>query len=133
MGKNEQIKYWIQSADEDWETALALFELKRYLHTLFLLHLVIEKLLKANWILDNFGNIPPFTHNLEQIYNETNMELSPEDVDFIRSLSAWNIEGRYPDYKNKLHRMATREYTLDKLEKVKKLRLCLLGRLSSIS
>ena len=64
MGKEEQIKYWVRSTDEDWETAKSLAGLGRNLHALFFMHLTLEKLLKANWILDNFGNNPPFTHNL---------------------------------------------------------------------
>jgi HEPN domain-containing protein len=64
MGKNEQINYWVTSSEEDWMVAEDLLRLRRYLHTLFLFHLVIEKLLKANWVKDNFGDTPPYTHNL---------------------------------------------------------------------
>ncbi len=129
MGKDEQINYWINAAEEDWQVAADLIKLKRYLHALFLLHLVIEKLLKANWIYDNFGETPPFTHNLEYLYSQTSVELSANDVDFLRLLSAWNIEGRYPDYQNKIHKIATEEYTLSKFETAKNIRQCLLERL----
>ncbi|MDL5048762.1 HEPN domain-containing protein [Oscillatoria amoena NRMC-F 0135] len=129
MGRDEQIKYWINSAEEDWLVAEDLIKLKRFLHALFLFHLVLEKLLKANWIHDNFGDTPPFTHNLEHIYSKTNVELSASHIDFLRSLNAWNIEGRYPDYQNKVQKIATEEYTLSKYEIVKTIRQCLLERL----
>jgi HEPN domain-containing protein len=130
VGKEEQIKYWIKSAEEDWLVAEDLIKLKRFLHALFLFHLVLEKLLKANWIYDNFGDVPPYSHNLEHIYSQTNAELSADDIDFIRSLNAWNIEGRYPDYQNKIHKLATKEYTLVKHKTVKRIKQCLLERLS---
>jgi HEPN domain-containing protein len=124
MGKEEQISYWIESAAED------LLHLKRFIHTLFFFHLVTEKLLKANWVADNFGDVPPYTHNLEQLYSQTSLELSAEDVDVIRSLGMWNLEGRYPDYQNKIHKMANEAYTVSKYEAVKRIRTCLLDRLS---
>ncbi len=130
MGKNEQINYWVTSSEEDWLVAEDLLRLKRYLHTLFLFHLVIEKLLKANWVKDNFGDTPPFTHNLENIYNQTSIELEPSYVDTLRSLGIWNLEGRYPDYQHKFHKMADESYTRAKYEVVKKIRQCLLEKLS---
>lgn len=130
MGKEEQINYWIKSAEEDWATAQDLLHLKRFLHALFLFHLVIEKLLKANWIRDNAGDTPPYTHNLEHIYSQTEVELSAEDIDAIRSLGMWNLERRYPDYQNKIYKLANAEYSSSKYQVVSKIRQCLLTRLS---
>jgi len=36
-------KYWIKSADETLKTAINLFENKRYSHSMFFLHLTVEK------------------------------------------------------------------------------------------
>lgn len=41
------------------------------MQALFFSHLVIDKLLKAIWVKENEENIPPFTHNLEHLYNQT--------------------------------------------------------------
>jgi HEPN domain-containing protein len=129
MGREEKIRYWVHSAEEDWQTAMDLLPLKRFLHVLFLFHLVIEKLLKAHWVKANTAETPPLTHNLEHLYSQTDLELTAADVDELRTLSAWNIEGRYPDYQNKIHKLANEAYTHQKYETVKRLRQCLLEKL----
>ena len=126
MGKEEQIQHWIKTAEVDWATAEDLLKLKRFLHALFFFHLVIEKLLKAHWVKDNPGDFPPYSHNLEFIYGNTQVELSAEFVDELRALNHWNLEGRYPDYLNKISKQADEKYTLAKYENTKKIRKCLL-------
>jgi HEPN domain-containing protein len=130
VGKLEQIRYWVRSAQSDWEVANELLASKRYSHALFFFHLTIEKLLKANWVKDNPGDIPPYTHSLEHLYSNTNLDLSSSLVDEMRALNAWNLEGRYPDYHEKISRMATTEYARSKFEFTEKLRQCLLDQLS---
>lgn len=129
MGKPEQIQHWVKTAELDWETTEDLLKLKRFLHTLFFFHLVIEKLLKAHWVKDNPGDFPPRSHDLEFIYSNTEVELPSEDVDELRALNAWNLEGRYPDYLNKISKQADEKYTLAKYENVKRIRKCLLENL----
>jgi len=46
MTKEEHIKHWIDSAENDLETANILFNSGRYDWCLFIAHLVIEKLLR---------------------------------------------------------------------------------------
>ena len=41
------IQFWIDSSDEDYETMITLYESKRFSWSMFLGHLMIEKLLKA--------------------------------------------------------------------------------------
>src|ERR1035437_9045398 len=98
MTKKEHINYWKESALQDFETAQVLYNGKRYMMCLFVCHLAIEKLLKANWVKANVDNFPPFTHNLELLHNQTSLNLSAEDVANLKLISAWNIEGRYEDY-----------------------------------
>jgi HEPN domain-containing protein len=47
FNKEKIINYWVESANEDYETMLAMYDSKRLSWTLFVGHLVIEKLLKA--------------------------------------------------------------------------------------
>lgn len=42
-----QIDYWVNGADEAFQTAEILIAQKRMLHGLFFCHLAIEKILKA--------------------------------------------------------------------------------------
>ena len=107
MKKEEHISYWKNMANRDWESVIALFKSKQNMQALFFAHLVIEKLLKAHFVKDNIENIPPFTHNLETIYNQTNLELPPHFYERLSIMNGWNIEDRYQDYKDKFYKMCT--------------------------
>jgi HEPN domain-containing protein len=93
-----------------------------YVQALFFAHLVIEKLLKAHWVKDNSGSFPPRVHNLEYLLAQTNLTMPPEDIDELRIMNAWNIEGRYQDYKDLLYRTTTQAYTEEKMLKVNQIR-----------
>lgn len=41
------VNYWVDSSDEDFETMIAMFDSKRYSWSMFVGHLMMEKLLKA--------------------------------------------------------------------------------------
>ncbi len=129
MNKEDHILYWKNSAQDNWDMALFCLEGKRNLEALFFIHLSIEKLLKANWVRDNFGNVPPLTHELQKIHAETMLGKETEWHDFYMIINSWNIETRYPDYKNTLRKLADKNYIDLHLDKVKTLRLWLLSRL----
>ena len=129
MGKEEQIQHWVKTAELDWTTAEDLLKLKRFLHALFFFYLVLGKLLKAHWVKANTSDFPPRSHDLEFFYSNSEIELSSEDVDELRALNSWNLEGRYPDYLSKISKQADEKYTLAKYENVKRIRKCLLKNL----
>ncbi len=83
MTKQEHINYWKQEADKNWETALYLMDGKQFVMALFMMHLVIEKLLKAHWVKDNVDNIPPRTHELQMFHNQSEMNLSASEYDYL--------------------------------------------------
>ena len=47
MNNLELMKYWIDSSDRDYNSMIKNFETKQYTWSLFIGHLVIEKLFKA--------------------------------------------------------------------------------------
>lgn len=47
MATNEMIAYWVTSSDRDYQVMIDLFQKGHYTWSLFIGHLVIEKLLKA--------------------------------------------------------------------------------------
>ena len=63
MDKEDIISFWIESSDKDYRTMLHLFESGDYMWSLFVGHLVIEKLLKAFFISKQDENYP-VAHNL---------------------------------------------------------------------
>jgi HEPN domain-containing protein len=127
--KKVHIKYWLEGADESWESANVLIEGRRYMMALFCWHLCIEKLLKANWVKDNEANFAPLTHNLILLHDQTLLSL-PEDMQAdLKIINFWNIEGRYPDYRNLVYKSATKEYLEEKKPMIENIRLCLLKKM----
>jgi HEPN domain-containing protein len=57
------LKYWITISDNDFDTMMDFFNIKRYNWSLFLGHLVIEKLLKAYYVKTKKEH-PPLIHDL---------------------------------------------------------------------
>lgn len=125
MSKKKIIEYWYNMALRDWESVQILFKGKQFIHALFFAHLVIEKLLKAHWIKDNTEDGPPRTHDLEHIYSQTDLEFTSKQTDLIRVMNAWNLEGRYQDYKDKFYKTSTFEYTKTKLKEAEDMKVWL--------
>lgn len=121
MGREERVNYWVNIADYDYETALALMETKRYLYVAFMCHQVIEKLLKAYWskVLDE----PPLKiHTLSRLAEISGIlsMMTQEQIDFILNIQPMNIESRYPEYMQELIKglnMNVCQHYLDETEK----------------
>ncbi len=87
MGKKEidtekLIKYWIESSDDDFETMMAMFETKRFNWSLFVGHLMIEKLLKAYYVKSR-QDFPPYIHNLLRLAELAEIGMTEEQKVFL--------------------------------------------------
>ena len=129
MTKEQYIDYWIDTAQNDWITVEAMFDAKRYLHCLFWAHLTLEKIAKAHWVKTHEENIPPKVHNVHWLLVQSNIDLGEEMMNFLMKFNDFQLEGRYPDYTNNIYKLCTKEFTRDKLEKIKEVRECLLKML----
>ena len=127
--KDEHIGYWIEQANDDWTAVNTLFKGKNYLQALFFAHLVIEKISKSLWIKYNNENVPPRIHNLNHLLSATPIKLTDDMSEFILILNRFQLEGRYPDYLNKLQTICNKQFTKSMLETTNQLRLWLLGKL----
>ena len=101
---------WLKQAEYDLETAEYLFSGGRYVYSVFMCHLAIEKALKGLYenIIEDF---PPKTHNL--LYLLKKIEKVPEEnmSQFIVTLNQVNITTRYPDTLEKTQEYFTQERT----------------------
>ena len=79
--------------------------------------------------MDNEETSPPRIHDLEHIYAQTSLQLSTEQLDLLRVMNSWNLEGRYQDYKDKFYKSPTYIYTKQKLDQVENLRVWLLSEM----
>lgn len=97
MGIEEQIAYWVNTANDDLQAADLLISNRKVLHGLFFCHLCIEKGIKAH-IVRFTGEIPPKSHNLLFLLSKTGLRLTEEEKDFCAVLMNYQLEGRYPEY-----------------------------------
>ncbi|MFQ5825643.1 MAG: HEPN domain-containing protein [bacterium] len=121
MEKTDLIKYWIDSSDRDFITLGHLFEKEDYHWALFIGHLVIEKLLKA-YFVKNIDNQPPPIHNLLRLGEKANLQLSEAQKDNLVTITTFNIQARYDDYKLAFYKTCTKEYTEKWINEIKGLR-----------
>lgn len=119
MTKDEHIQYWLESAEHDLETSNTLFEVDKYDWSLFIGHLVIEKLLKAVFVKNNDNKIPPKLHNLVRLAELSLIEIDEERKILLDKINDFNIEVRYPEYKNEFYKICTREYAQENINHIK--------------
>ncbi|MEX2568998.1 MAG: HEPN domain-containing protein [Cyclobacteriaceae bacterium] len=122
FNKENLIQYWLVSSDDDYETMEAMYRSKRYSWTLFVGHLMIEKLLKVYYVKVNEG-FPPFFYNPMRLAEKSQIELSEENKMFLIRVTAFNINARYDDYKMSFQKKCTPEYTATWISKLKEKRL----------
>ena len=99
--------------------AESLFNAEKYNWCLFIAHLVLEKMLKALFILRNDNKIPPKTHNLLKLAEKSGLKLTEERQIFLDEVNSFNLESRYPDYKNTFYKKCDKEFTENYFVKIK--------------
>jgi HEPN domain-containing protein len=104
MTPEEKVEHWLDIAEYDLETAVAMQNSGRYLYTVFMCQQSLEKLLKALYIYQQ-GQEAPRTHNLLYLFSLLNLQHQAEYLQTMASLNTYYIEGRYPAYKQKLSQM----------------------------
>lgn len=120
--KERVIKHWIDSSDKDFITMIDLFQTKNYHWSLFIGHLVIEKLLKALYVKTK-GDFPPMIHDLRRLCEKSDVSINPENIIILESISRFNINARYDDYKQSFYKLCTESFTIEWIAKIKDCRL----------
>ena len=118
----EKIKsHWLASSNEDYETMLKLFKAQSYTWALFLGHISVEKLLKALYVKLEKKHAPRI-HNLYRLAELCNLDLTDETSDWLDTITTFNINARYDDYKREFFNLCTREFTETWVDHIKELR-----------
>lgn len=117
------MEFWLKSAENDYEAMQIMFNSKKNTWTLFLGHLVIEKLLKGLYAKNNQEN--PYTiksHNLLALAEKCNLDLTNEQVEKLQIITQFNISARYDDYKESFYQKCTDEYTTEQVKNIEEVR-----------
>jgi len=93
VGKH--VAYWRAGAEEDWAVGEELLE-RRPRHALLMLHLALEKALKAH-VCRQTGEIPPKIHNLMRLAEIAALALCDEQREVLAEMNEFQLQGRYPD------------------------------------
>lgn len=93
-------------------------------------HLILEKLLKAQYVKNNDEN-PPFSHDLLKLAEKSFLDLSNEQKIFLDEMTSCNINARYPDFKNRFFKKATKNFTKDKITRLKEFRTWVLKKIKN--
>jgi len=115
----EELKlYWIKSAEHDLDVAESLFAAQKYDWCLFVGHLVLEKALKACYVVQN-EKFPPKVHDLVRLSELAKVELEEEKKEFLDIVNSFNISTRYPDEKFKFYKICTYDFTKENFKQIK--------------
>ena len=118
----EKIKnHWFVTSNDDFKTMNELFKSKSYNWALFIGHISVEKLLKALYV-KIFRRHAPTIHNLYRLAELCEIELTDEYSDWLDTITSFNINARYDDYKKEFYNLCTVEYAKLWIDRIKELR-----------
>jgi len=85
---DKKIAYWVDLAEYDIDTAIAMMKSKRYLYVGFMAHQAIEKILKTYFVKTNDA-IAPFSHSLSYIAKKAGLyqSFSEKQKNLLRFLN----------------------------------------------
>ena len=114
------VAFWMTEAEEALEVADHLVAKADYSYALFFGHLAVEKALKAQYVLRRKQHAPPL-HNLLRLARAAQLEVDETTADKLTTVTAFNLEARYPDFKRTFRQICTPEYTAAQMTIIKEL------------
>lgn len=110
MTEAEAVQAWKDSAVENLETSEELLKLGKRHHSLFFLHLALEKILKG---LHQFLKHQPalYIHDLHKLAIGTGIKISEKEGLELDEISTFNVAARYDIFKQRLYHKATEGFT----------------------
>ena len=122
MGNDNRHEEWYFQSDYDLETAFDMFKSGRYVYSIFMCHLSLEKVLKG-LLVKTKGEYPSKSHSL--IYFVEKLELKMEDskYEFLFILNKISVPTRYPEDLRKLVAAYSKERTDNILNRTKEIQL----------
>jgi HEPN domain-containing protein len=110
--------FWLTEAEEALRVADHLVEKGDYSYALFFGHLATEKVLKALYAVRYHDHAPPI-HNLVRLAKAAGIDLDESQADSLVTITAFNVEARYPDMKRSFRQMCTAEYAGRQMASIK--------------
>lgn len=96
---------------------MLLYDAKDYSWSLFIGHIVLERLLKAS-VVKEIQNHAPYTHDLTKLAKLSKLDFSEEHLDWLDTISTFNLNARYDTYKEAFYRKCTADFTSEWIDKI---------------
>jgi HEPN domain-containing protein len=129
MDIEQEIAYWKTGSEKDWQTVENMVAWGRELHwALFIMHLSLEKALKARYA-SHMKAKPPFTHNLRRLAEVSGLDVSEDQRATLENANLFNMEGRYPEEKMEIYKMATRDFVTEWKDRLGSLRQWIINQI----
>lgn len=123
MNNIDLMNYWVSSSDEDYDTMLYMKDGHKNTWSLFMGHLVIEKLLKAIYAKNNkVAPHAPKSHDLVYLAEKADIQLTEQQEDLLEKITRFNMNGRYDDYQKTFAEMCTDNYTSEQIKNIEEIR-----------
>ena len=129
MDTQKVLTYWLENAQDAWETAQQLVSGGKNHHALFFGHLSLESYTKAYIVIKSQDHPLPI-HDLRKLLSQINEPLTQTQVDDLNEITSFCVEARYPEHKLALYQKATPEYTRLWLTKIEEYSLWLKAKLN---
>ncbi len=97
---------------------ILLFNAKDYSWSLFIGHIVLERLLKAG-VVKLTQKHAPYLHDLSKLSKVAKLNFSEEHLDWLDTISTFNLNARYDTYKEAFYRKCTPVFTAEWINKIK--------------
>lgn len=121
MSIYDKVNEWLEIAKEDLEVAGLCFSNNKYLHCAYMCQQALEKTLKA--YIAAADEIPMPIHHLPQLAQDAGLwdMFDAENHIFLRAMTTYAIEARYPERKIKLKEACKKEEAERILQKTKEM------------
>ena len=116
----KHVEYWLIESEKDLPVAESMLTNGHYNWSLFVGHLVLEKLLKAIYVKEH-QKLAPRIHDLVKLAKSISLHLSDEQLIFLSEVTDFNMESRYPDEKNQFLKQCDRAFAETYLQQIKEM------------
>jgi len=113
----QKIEYWNKIAENDLPVMEHLFDSGDYSYSLYIGHLILEKIIKALFVKTKHET-PPRIHDLVKLSSTAEIELDDEQIKFLLIVNTFNIEARYPEEKLNFYKICTKEFASENILKI---------------
>ena len=114
-------EHWEKSATSDFKTMDDLYKANSFNWSLFVGHISLEKLLKALYVKIHEKHAPAI-HNLYRLAELCKIDLTDQYSDWLDTITSFNINARYDDYKREFFSLCTKEYAKLWISRIKELK-----------